>query len=266
MENNDTKRIQHLRASIYLTISLFFAAQCILFSGFAIPGGFLARYGQLFLALSAGFHVLLLVMLLLFLDDFIIESTGKKLDRVNLANLITLSRVSTLPTLLVLVLAARDYRIRIPLLVLVVLVFLTDFLDGKISRKTNQVTRVGRMMDSASDYTLLVVLSIIFQYYSIIPKWFFVLVLTRLGIQTVLIGVLILIRKRIEPKSTMMGKITVASIMVLYSVEIANMAVLHLPPFIMSSAEWIVAIIVVIGIFDKIVSFFDALRPGPPAA
>jgi len=262
---DEGERIASLRRSILATTSIFFVAQCAVFLIFAVSAGFATQYWSLFLPISAGFHLILLIMLLLFQDDFVIESNGRKLERINLANVITLSRVSTLPTLLVLVIAAKHYRIRIPLLILVALIFLTDFFDGRISRKTNQVTRVGRMMDSASDYTLLVVLSVIFQYYLLIPGWFFVLVIVRLGIQALLMAILIVVRKRIEPKSTFMGKVTVASIMVLYTLEIIQLALQERHLLVFRIAEWIVAIIIVIGIFDKIVSFFDALKSKPSA-
>jgi len=173
--------------------------------------------------------------------------------------------VSTMPTLLVLVMAAKEYGIRIPLLVLVAVIFLTDFLDGRISRKNNQVTRVGKMMDSASDYTLLVVLSVIFRYYSLIPEWFFVLVLVRLGIQVLFMAILVVVKKRIEPNSTFMGKLNIASIMVLYTLELIQLAVKAPPLLVFRISEWIVAIILVLGIFDKIAGFFDALKSGPPA-
>ncbi len=261
----ERERLAHLRQSIYTTISIFFAAQCVLFLLFALPAHFAGRYWNLFLIISAGFHLLLLVMLLLFQDDFIIELDGRRLDHINLANIITLSRVSTLPTLLVLVIAAREFRIRIPLLILVVFIFLTDFFDGRISRKTKQVTRIGRILDSASDYSLLIVLSIIFQYYSLIPAWFFGLVIARLAIQSVLMAILIFIRKRIEPKSTMMGKVTVACIMVLYSLEILQLIWHGIPLVLYRAVEWVVAIIVVISIFDKIVSFFESLKNSTPA-
>ena len=257
------QRIASLRRSILFTTSAFFIAQCALFLIFAVSAKFTNDYWSIFLPISVGFHVFLLIMLLLFQDDFTIETTGRKLSRVNLANMITISRVSTMPTLLVLVIAAKHYRIRIPLLILVALIFLTDFFDGRISRKTNQVTRVGRMMDSASDYTLLVVLSVIFRYYSLIPGWFFALVLSRLGIQAMMMATLIAVKRRIEPKSTLMGKVTVASIMVLYTLEIIKL-VLQSPPLLaFRIAEWIVAMIIVIGIFDKIVSFFDTLKGSP---
>lgn len=260
------ERLAHLRQSIYAIISIFFAAQCVLFLLFALPAHFAGRYWNLFLPISAGFHLLLLILLLLFQDDFITEPDNRKLDRINLANIVTLSRVSTLPTLLVLVIAAREFKIRIPLLALVVFIFLTDFFDGRISRRNNQVTRIGRILDSASDYSLLIVLSIIFQYYSLIPAWFFGLVIARLGIQSILMAILIFIKRRIEPKSTIMGKVTVASIMVLYSLEIIQLIWHGIPMTLYRAAEWVVAIIIVISIFDKIVSFFESIKSVPPSS
>ena len=150
-------------------------------------------------------------MLIAFKQDFTKVPSGEKLQRVNLANAITLFRLTSMPTLLFLVLASKDYRIRLPLLGLVVLVFATDFADGYVSRKAGEVTRIGKMMDSVSDYVLLIVLTIVFYYFSLVPPWFFLLVTTRLGLQVVFVFLLIFINKRIEPKTTFMGKVAVAS-------------------------------------------------------
>jgi phosphatidylglycerophosphate synthase len=148
---------------------------------------------------------------------------------------------------------------RFPLLGLVVLVFATDFADGYISRKTGQITKVGKMMDSASDYVLLIVLTIVFYYSSLVPSWFFLIVTARLGLQVALVFTLIIVNKKIEPKTTFMGKVAVASIMVLYAVEvlififgigrIAFVAVL----------EWATAAIVLVSMVDKVVAFVREL-------
>jgi hypothetical protein len=53
--------------------------------------------------------------------------------------------------------------------------------------------------------------------------------------------------------------------MVLYTLEIIQLAVQAPSLLVFRIAEWIVAIIIVIGIFDKIVSFFDALKNKPSA-
>lgn len=257
MEEKDRKT--SLRRSILCTTATYFAMQSALFLAFSIPGGFLSEYGLRFFAVSIGFHAFLLVMLNRFMDDFVKETSGERLKTINLANRVTLIRVSTLPTLMFLVVAAKNYRIRLPLLILVILIFATDFLDGYISRKGNQVTRVGRMMDSASDYTLLFVLTLVFRYYRLIPDWFQILVLARLSTQVILMALLMRIRKRVEPKTTFMGKVAVASIMVAYSVEVLGLIVGGLPQTLKSIIEYLVAAILAASVVDKILDFFAVL-------
>lgn len=257
---NESQRRKRLRLSILLTTGLYFLIQCLTFSAFAVPGKFFDVYWKQFAGVSFGFHLFLISLMFYFLDDFTKEATGEKLSSINLANRITLIRVSTLPTLLFLVIAARNYKIRYPLLVLVVFIFITDFLDGYVSRKANEVTRIGRMMDSTSDYSLLIVLSLVFRYYKLIPAWFLILVLVRLGIQVVLVAILIVIKQKIEPKTTIMGKVAVASIMITYSVEVLGLIIGGLPSLVRNIIEWIVAGILVASIGDKIWSFFTALN------
>jgi len=257
---NDSQRKKRLRLSILLTTGIYFLIQCLTFSAFAIPGQFFDVFWKQFLGVSFGFHLFLISLMFYFIEDFTKEATGEKLSSINLANRITLIRVSTLPTLLFLVIAARSYKIRYPLLILVVFIFITDFLDGYVSRKSNEVTRIGRMMDSTSDYSLLIVLSLVFRYYKLIPTWFLILVLTRLGIQVVLVAILIVIKQKIEPKTTMMGKVAVAAIMITYSAEVLGLIIGGLPTLVRNSIEWIVAGILVASIGDKIWSFIAALN------
>lgn len=115
-------------------------------------------------------------------------------------------------------------------------------------------------MDSTSDYSLLIVLSLVFRYYKLIPTWFLILVLTRLGIQVVLVAILIVIKQKIEPKTTMMGKVAVAAIMITYSAEVLGLIIGGLPTLVRNSIEWIVAGILVASIGDKIWSFIAALN------
>ena len=257
---DELMRTMSLRRSISKTISLYFIAQCAIFAAFALPGGFIREFWAQFLCSSGGFHIFLCVLLFRFKEDFRKESTGEKLASINLANRITLIRVSTLPTLLFLVIAAKHYRIRFPLLILVVFIFATDFLDGYVSRKANEVTKVGRMMDSASDYCLLIVLTLVFYYYRLIPIWFLVLVLARLGVQVFLMAILIIIRQKVEPKTTIMGKVAVASIMVVYSLEVLGLIAGQLPTMLKSAIEYIVAAVVIVSIGDKVISFASSLR------
>lgn len=258
-ESQNAHSKQLLRASIDRTVLAYIVIQHGLFCSFALPGGFFNQFYPAFAITSLAFHALLYSLLRFFIDDFRNEATGLLFPSMNMANRITLMRISTLPTLFFLVVAARSYRIRYPLLVLVVFIFITDFLDGYVSRKANQVTKVGRMMDSASDYSLLIVLTLVFRYYTLIPTWFLLLVLARLGIQVAFMAILIAIKKRIEPRTTFLGKAAVASIMVVYSVEVLGLIAGGLPGGLKSAVEWIVAGVILASIGDKVASFASCL-------
>ncbi len=256
--------MDRLGKSILATMGLYMALQLAIFCSFAIPAlpsdatlpkGFLFRFGPLFLLVALPFFALLVSMLFIFKNDFVKEPSGVRLDRVNLANAITLFRVTSMPTLLFLVLAAKEYRIRLPLLCLVVLVFATDFADGYVSRKASEVTKVGKMMDSASDYALLIVLTIVFYYFKLVPPWFFLLVTARLGLQVAFVFILIFINKRIEPRTTLMGKAAVASIMVLYAIEVTRLIFGIGRIELVEVLEWATAAIVLVSMVDKVIAF-----------
>lgn len=256
--------IDRLGKSIIGTVLGYYLLQLGIFALFAAfaphsnsiaSAGFFAAYGLRFIVVVTAYHAFLVFMLLLFEDAFEKVPSGERLERVNLANMITLFRLTSMPTLLFLVLAARDYSIRFPLLGLVVLVFATDFFDGYISRKAGEVTKVGKMMDSTSDYVLLIVLTIVFYYFSLVPPWFFLLVTARLGLQVAFVFILIFINKKIEPKTTFMGKAAVASIMVLYAVEVLRLIFGIGRIEFVAVLEWATAAIVLVSMVDKVVAF-----------
>jgi phosphatidylglycerophosphate synthase len=235
--------------------------QAAAFTVFGIASGFFQRYGLPFFATCIGFHLFLFSLLRIFKGDFALADTGVMLPRINLANLITLFRVSCLPTLLFMIIASKDYHeISLPLLIVVFIVFASDFVDGWVSRATRQVTRIGKMMDSASDYMVLVVLTIVFYYFHFIRVWFFALVMGRLAIQTVFVATLYLVHGSIRPRTTMMGKAAIASIMVLYGAEILELIV---PVGFMAYLRWLqwaAAAVVGASVIDKIIAFLQDLR------
>ncbi len=263
LQTTERDRLARLCASMVLSILGFQALQAGIFLAYALPFGFFRRYALPFAISSVAFHALLLSMLVLFRNDFVKEPGGERLSRVNLANLITLFRISTLPTILFIILASKDYPMRYPLIALVAVVFSTDFLDGYVSRTIKEKTRVGRMMDSASDYTLLFVISIVYYYFHLVPLWFFALLAARLAGQTLMILTVLAVKKRVTPRTTFMGKVTVASTMVLYALELARF-VTDLPPALYAFAEYAVGAIVLASIADKLIVMARDLRA--PAA
>ena len=207
----------------------------------------------LFLAITGAYHGLLTAFLYSRSDDFALEATKERLARVNLSNSLTFGRLSSIPTLLFLIVQASSYSLVPVLLPFAVVVFATDFLDGIIARKKHQVTFVGRYLDSTSDYAMIIAVSIIFLYYTLIPLWFFILLISRLVLFAVGMAVLAVREGKADPVATFLGKASIFATMVLYVMELAE---LFRVPIIGSSIvvqiiEWIVACIIVASVVDK---------------
>lgn len=252
-----------LSRSIYLSVTGFLAFQILLFLIFFRAYRMSGSYLRLFLSVTAIFHLTILAFLLAFRKQFALVEGGRSLVRVNLANEVTLARMSTLPTLLILIVASKEYSIRAPLLVLVALVFVTDFADGWISRASRQVTFMGRMLDAISDYSVLIVLSIVFYYYELIPGWFFWVVIFRLVFQGAGMAVLLMARRPIRTQSTLMGKAAIFSTMTLYTLEVLRVMVRWEAPGAWRILEYAAGGIVFLSIFEKAALLFAQLRRIP---
>lgn len=252
-----------LSRSIYLSVTGFFAFQVLLFLLFFRAYRMTGSYLRLFLSTTVIFHLAILAFLLAFRKNFALVEGGRSLARVNLANEVTLARISTLPTLLILIVASKDYSIQTPLLILVALVFVTDFADGWISRASRQVTFMGRMLDAISDYSVLIVLSIVFRYYGLIPDWFFWVVMFRLVFQGAGMAVLLMARRPVRTQSTPMGKAAIFSTMALYTLEVLRAAIRWEVLWVWKSLEYAAGAVVFVSIFEKAALLAAQLRRKP---
>ena len=86
-----------------------------------------------------------------------------KKENINVPNFLSLSRVLFIPLLLYFVFN----EMRLAFLITYLLVASTDFFDGKVARKFNQCTELGKMMDSYCD--LILYLSTAFFIYKLYP-------------------------------------------------------------------------------------------------
>ena len=97
-------------------------------------------------------------------------------DRIlTIPNLLSFLRLALVPVFLLFLIDGQDVA---ALIVLAVSGF-TDFLDGFIARRFDQVTRLGQMLDPAADrlYILAAVLGLVLR--ELIPLWFVVAILAR---------------------------------------------------------------------------------------
>ncbi|GAB4365954.1 MAG: CDP-alcohol phosphatidyltransferase family protein [Spirochaetales bacterium] len=244
------KSINWTIGSLYgLQILLYF---CILLV-YEIPLGYSSILG--FIIFLSVLHIGLWIFLSLMHDHFTVIPTGEKLQRINAANKITLFRISSTPLAGFLLLLAPQHRIWPILVPVILLVFLSDLFDGAIARGNRQITKIGKYLDSISDYSLLIVVSFIMAKYRMIPDWLFLLVLFRYIFQAIGMMALLIYQGYVHPIATLLGKASVFSTMLLFSLEIVQRVPLlggHIRP-ILPVLEGIVSSIVVLSLIEKVV-------------
>lgn len=93
-------------------------------------------------------------------------------------------------------------------LIIAILAYISDLLDGYLARKLNQETEIGKILDPLADKLLLATVVIILLFQSKISLWFGLVLVSRDFL--ILIGGLI-VRKKIKyvPASNIIGKLTI---------------------------------------------------------
>ena len=108
---------------------------------------------------------------------------------------------------------------------------LTDFVDGQIARKCNQVSDFGKFLDPLADKLLVIAAMTMFTEWGVMPAWALMLVLTRefavTGLRLVAVGNGTVIAAgwsgKVKTFSTMVG---LCAMMALPSVDILNWIVI----------------------------------------
>ncbi|MEM5948114.1 CDP-alcohol phosphatidyltransferase family protein [Spirochaetia bacterium 38H-sp] len=220
---------------------------------------------MVFFISSAAYHTAMAAFLLIQRKDFYNIEHKRFLLRINIPNYLSLFRLSSMPTVTLLLVLAWQYPIAIIVLVFTAIVFLTDFLDGYIARKTNQITRIGRYLDSMSDYAILIVISIVFYNYHLIPMWFLWVVIARLFIQGIGMGVLLLIKGKVRVESSFLAKTSIFSIMVVYGLHILSFfyTLEILNTYILPIVDIIASIILAISLAEKLAKLWQYSKLPP---
>jgi CDP-diacylglycerol--glycerol-3-phosphate 3-phosphatidyltransferase len=246
-----------LKTSILLHGILFLVAQAALLTIVTLAYRMGWQRLALFLGISVAYHASMTAILFVRREDFQVEGTGEPLARVNLSNTLTFGRLSSIPSIL--------YLIPV-LLPLMCGVFATDFLDGIIARRRNQITFVGKYLDSSSDYIMIIAVSVIFYYYQLVPLWFFILIMCRLVLFALGMALLALREGKANPLSTFLGKASIFALMVLYVMVIAGL--FGVPwignKLVVRIVEYAVSIIVVVSMVDKAIFLRTMFRRASP--
>jgi phosphatidylglycerophosphate synthase len=255
-------RISPLQKSIFVIVASLFVIQVVVFTGILAIYRITLEELWLFAAVAAAYHAGLCVFLLSRGRDFRIEGTQDQLKKVNLANTLTIIRLSSIPSALFLILLSRRVQLLPVALPYLAIVFITDFFDGIAARRRNEITMVGKYLDSASDYLIIIATSIVFYSFSLIPLWFFILILSRLVIFAVLMGVAAIAQGKASPLSTFFGKASIFAVMVLYVLEVAEY--FHIPgighPIVVKVFEYLAAAVIAVSFVDKAVFLVKLFR------
>lgn len=215
-----------------------------------------------FLIHTTLWHALLLLFLILHKSEFINSDSGIMLENINIANTITLCRISSVPLIAFLLKQHHIHGILIILCIVLIFIFLTDLFDGFIARKFNQETGIGKMLDSMSDYSLLGLVSIVYFQLGLLPSWFFYLILGRLMFQTGGMAFFMLLKFPMEIKSTSGGKITIAATMSLYTIKLLQffIPISNSLENIFIIAEYGCGFIIFVFSFEKIYIFYGQYK------
>jgi CDP-diacylglycerol--glycerol-3-phosphate 3-phosphatidyltransferase len=242
--------------SIFRTVAVYTLIQLLFVVIFCMASAIPFQHILTYSAITIFFHFGLFFFLMYFKADFYNQSTNRPLERINLANRITLLRISSLPSITFLLITSEIHGIKVILPVLLALVFLTDSFDGQIARRKKQITKIGAMLDSISDYSLLTVISIVYYINNIVPRWFFFLIFLRLFLQALGMFVFILLKKPVSTTSTWGGKITIASTMTLYVIELIRLYVPQSIDPVFKTIEYLCGLVIFVLFFEKAGIFF----------
>ncbi len=120
----------------------------------------------------------------------------------NVPNMLSLLRLAGVPVFLWLLLGPEEDGWALALLVFSAL---TDWLDGKLARWLNQMSRLGQLLDPAADRLYILATLIAFLVRGIIPWW----VVVPLVLREAVLGVCVIVLRRrgfAPPEVTYIGK------------------------------------------------------------
>jgi len=115
-------------------------------------------------------------------------------DRIlTIPNLLSAIRVLLVPVFLVLVLAGEDFAA----LVVIIISSASDYLDGVIARRFDQMTRLGRLLDPAADRLFILAAVIALAVREVVPWWLVAVIVGR-DVMLIVLG-LVLAQHRYGP-------------------------------------------------------------------
>lgn len=92
--------------------------------------------------------------------------------------------------------------------IIIIVAALSDFLDGYLARKLDQISELGKILDPIADKTIIAVSGLILVLTKTIPLWFGVAVIAR-DLIILIAGIYVKAKYKITLTANMLGKVTV---------------------------------------------------------
>jgi cardiolipin synthase (CMP-forming) len=130
-------------------------------------------------------------------------------DRIlTVPNLLSLARILVLPLVHADIVAGRDGRA----LLLLVLIGASDWFDGYLARVLDQRTRLGAVLDPIGDRLVFVVVGIALVRGGLLPLWVLAVLLAR-EVLVLLVGMALIRLGRGVPETSRLGKVATSGLM-----------------------------------------------------
>jgi CDP-diacylglycerol--glycerol-3-phosphate 3-phosphatidyltransferase len=89
----------------------------------------------------------------------------------------------------------------------------TDTFDGRLARRLNQVSDVGRILDPIADKICIAVTVILLVTTRDMPLWFFIFIIAR-DLAILIVGLFLALKVKVVVESNILGKVTVTALAV----------------------------------------------------
>jgi len=217
-QSRETRR--HLLGIVLYTVLPLLLFYCLYVYGVVSIYKIELQAYALYVLCNVLYHGLLILCSLIVGKEFRLETTGKTLKRINLPLFLSFARICSVPTLIFVFLVVEQIDVAVFVVPLLGFLFLTDLLDGFLARLLHQTTRIGRILDPAGDYLLILAISWVFLKIDFIPIWLFLVVIIRLGVQAVGIITLYFLRGYSYLTLSFLGKASVFTVFAIYGIEL----------------------------------------------
>ncbi len=178
-------------------------------------------FSLFFVGFSVITHGILFTYLVVRRGDFRSLTTNQPFTHMNIANCLTTFRISSTPTFCYCcIVVFQTQRFAVFLVLFAALSTLTDFLDGILSRRLNQMSPLGKHLDSMADYFLLISVTATYVYIQFLPLYYVLIIAVRYLLQAGIAIYLYFFKSTYTTGATTLGKTTVFVLMLFLNFQL----------------------------------------------